>query len=256
MVILCISVLSSTNLFADDAQWCNLNLRFVYDGTPPASEISDGVIDVGYSQRLPSEDESLQVNAENRGIENVVLYLVNNEDNTVSAPPNSSSRSHDKVELTIRHGRFEPHVLLIQTGATLVVRNRDNAAYNPGIDFSRNGGWNGLVEAKSSESCTVTQAEPYPVPVTCNIKPFLRGYILVRDSPYMAKSDLDGELRLTKLPIGDLTFQLWHERVGRLRNIRIGSGETDNKGRFTMSLEAGERYISNVILPASLLKRD
>lgn len=67
----------------------------------------------------------------------------------------------------------------------------------------------------------------------------MRGYVLLRSNPYMAKSDNDGRLEIKNLPTGQHKFQLWHERTGYLKNIRVGTATADSKGRVTIAIAAG-----------------
>ena len=47
-------------------------------------------------------------------------------------------------------------------------------------------------------------------------------YIEVLDQPYAAVTDTDGKFRIEKLPAGEHTFTVWHERCGYLHKaVRI-----------------------------------
>ena len=76
----------------------------------------------------------------------------------------------------------------------------------------------------------------------------MRGYVLLRSNPYMAKSDVNGRLEITNLPAGRHRFQLWHERAGYLRKMPFGSGTTDAKGRVTLTIDEGHNAIQRVAL--------
>ena len=65
----------------------------------------------------------------------------------------------------------------------------------------------------------------------------------MRDSPYMAKSDANGRFTIKNLPTGEHTFQLWHERVGYLRNIELNSHATSDRGRLTVTIKEGANQL-------------
>ena len=66
------------------------------------------------------------------------------------------------------------------------------------------------------------------MPIHSTIHAWMSGFLLLRDEPYMAKTDQDGKFAIEKLPVGTHTFQFWHERSGYL-------------GGFTCSLRGEQR---------------
>jgi len=79
----------------------------------------------------------------------------------------------------------------------------------------------------------------------------MRGYLVLRSNPYMAVSDANGHFLIKHLPAGEHRFQFWHERVGWLRNTRIGAQTTDRKGRLTLTIRPGVTELTGD-LPAQL----
>ena len=76
----------------------------------------------------------------------------------------------------------------------------------------------------------------------------MKGYVLLRDSPYMAKSDPNGRFSIKHLPAGEHTFQLWHERVGYLRKVKVGSYMTDSRGRLPLTVREGDNPLADARL--------
>lgn len=58
----------------------------------------------------------------------------------------------------------------------------------------------------------------------------MRGYLILRDNPYMAVSDVDGKFIIRKLPVGTHKFRVWHERVGWIKNAKFGAATSTGKG--------------------------
>ena len=90
------------------------------------------------------------------------------------------------------------------------------------------------------------------MPINCVIHPWMRGYLLLRDNPYMAKSDADGRFRIENLPVGEHEFQLWHERAGYLRDVAVGATTADRRGRLTVTIEPAENDLGEVVLDEEL----
>lgn len=83
----------------------------------------------------------------------------------------------------------------------------------------------------------------------------MRGFVLLRANPYMAKTDANGRFEIKHLPKGEHRFRIWHERVGWLRDVEIGSHRADSRGRVTINI-AAERYELPVVrLPPTMFRR-
>ena len=67
----------------------------------------------------------------------------------------------------------------------------------------------------------------------------MRGYVVLRDTPYMAKSDQDGWLTIRNLPIGKHKVRFWHERIGWFRGVEYAGGEFDRRGCLEVVIEPG-----------------
>lgn len=54
----------------------------------------------------------------------------------------------------------------------------------------------------------------WPMVVKCDVHPRMKAHWLVTDHPYATTTNSDGEFKFEKLPAGEYTFVVWHERVG------------------------------------------
>jgi hypothetical protein len=104
---------------------------------------------------------------------------------------------------------------------------------------------------RSGETVTYkfNRAQSIPEAVTCNIRPWMKGFILPRDNPYAAVSAEDGTLRLKNLPSGDLEFQAWHEKIGYLATTAWPMG------RFRHTVKQGMNDLGTVKLDAAAFNR-
>lgn len=89
--------------------------------------------------------------------------------------------------------------------------------------------------------------EPAPCPIGCLIHPWMRGYVILRESPYMAKSGQDGRLEITHLPVGKHRIRLWHERID-FRQVPIGEIAVDRRRCIELNIEPGVNELAVVMV--------
>jgi len=137
LVVLTISLLSGAVLPA--AEWGDLKLKFVYDGTPPAPAAISVTKDPQFCGQFGLVDEELVVNKENKGIANIVAYLYTTK--TGPKPPvhpDYAAEAKTKLQLDNTKCRFEPHVVVMTAGQTLVLKNSDQVGHNTNYAGFRN----------------------------------------------------------------------------------------------------------------------
>ena len=228
------------------AQWGDLTGKFVYDGKAPEPPKINVNKDVEVFGDKGLVDESLLVGPEG-GVANVVIYV---RTPNVKINPELEKGVPQKVVYDNKNGRFEPHVATIWLGKqTLVLHNSDPVGHNANLQPLGDQGVNPLLPANASVDHQFNRKQSIPVPVGCNIHPWMRGYVLPRDNPYATVSDKDGTFKLEKLPAGELEFQVWHEKAGYVDTTKMP------KGRFKMTIKAGQNDLGTIKLPASLFNK-
>ena len=121
---------------AEEPKWGHVSGRFLWSGEIPSREPLRVTKDQTYFDET-IEDESLVVNADNRGLANVLVYLLPDGDG-LKIHPSYEDTANAEVELRFENGRFVPHMILLRTSQTLVQTNVDGVAHNAKIDFLRN----------------------------------------------------------------------------------------------------------------------
>ena len=118
--------------------------------------------------------------------------------------------------------RFDPHIVVTQAGDTLKVTNPDPIGHNANLAFDNNKTVNFTIPAGQEKSVELVESEPRPIPVECNIHPWMKGYVLVLEHPFAAVSDEGGELTIPGLPAGKkLVFRVFHE-AGAIKSVVMG----------------------------------
>lgn len=195
---------------AAQAQWGTLKGRFVYDGDPPKPKQIDTP---NVQPKEPVVDESLLVDPKTKGVANVVVYV---RTKGVKVHPDYKKAAGEKVIFNNKDFRFVPHVLTMQQSQTLELGNSDPVSHNSNFQPIGDEGINPLIPAGKSADYKANRAQTIPQPVSCNIHPWMKGYILTRPDPYATVSKPDGSFEIKNLPAGELEFQFWHEKTGYL----------------------------------------
>jgi hypothetical protein len=237
-------------------EYGNLSGTFIYDGTPPVAAKLSITKDVEVCGKFDLVDESLTVNPSNNGLANVAVYLYLSRRDTPPKPHASyADTASAKVELDNLHCAFTPRVALLQTSQTLVIGNKDPIGHNTKIDCVQNAAINPIVPAGEQMEKQFKEQERVPVRVSCNIHPWMSGWLLVRDNPYFAVSDEDGKFEIKNIPAGKWTFQFWHEKPGYVESVVTKEGkQTWKKGRYELTIKPGENDLGEIKVPASAFK--
>jgi plastocyanin len=103
---------------------------------------------------------------------------------------------------------YLPLVVPVQVGAAVNFPNKDNIRHHV-YSFSAVKPFE-LKLYSGTPAKPVVFDKPGPVVLGCNIHDWMIGYIYVVDTPYFAKTDKTGSVRLEGLPAGDYQLRVWH----------------------------------------------
>lgn len=241
-VLLLVAVLTAGKA---QAQWGDLKGKFLFDGPAPAAAKLDVNKDVEVCGKHMLVDESLLVGADG-GIANVVVYV---RSKGIQVNPDVAAAAAKPVTYDNKGCRFEPHILPVLINQPLFLKNSDPVGHNSNVQPIGDQGINPLLPSGGEIEHKFFRAQLVPVPVTCNIHPWMKGYILPRDNPYVAVTGKDGSFELKSLPAGELEFQAWHEKSGY-----VATPEWE-KGRFKLTIAAGSNDLGTKKLPAALFAK-
>lgn len=225
----------SSRASAED--WGTLKGKFIFDGKAPAPAPIDVTKDQEYCGNKGLVNEELVVDAKTGAIANVMLWVRKKD---VPIHPDYEKTATDTVVLDNEGCRFQPHVQGIRVGQTLQLKNSDPVAHNTNVQ-GRNNQINPLIPAKSSSDQKIDQAEILPALVSCNIHPWMKGRLIVRDNPYFAVSKKDGTFEIKNVPAGDIEFVVYHEKSGYVTDATLnGQAAKWPKGVMKVTIKAGD----------------
>jgi hypothetical protein len=232
------------------AEWGNLKGRFVFDGTAPVPAQLVITKDVEYCGQYPKEtvDQSIMVGGES-GLRNVFVYLKTTDDALPAIHPDYLEAKPVVIDNT--HCMFYPHATGLWAGKQmLVVNNNDPIGQAVIISTSKNSPINLLVAPGAKLEHKFDLGETLPKQVTCGVHPWEMAYLLLHNSPYFSVSNETGEFVIRNIPVGEWTFQMWHEKAGYL----VAKPEWE-KGRVTMMIQPGDNDLGTIKVAPDLLNK-
>lgn len=127
-----------------------------------------------------------------------------------------------------QHGCFyTPHVLGVQAGQEITVKNSDGVLHNINARPKVNKGFNFGQPVQGMESKKSFDKAELGIPVKCDVHPWMHAWINVADSPFFSVSGDDGSFSIKGLPAGTYTLEAWHEKYGTsTQTVTVGDNET------------------------------
>ena len=250
-----VSLESRRVLAAAPEGWGALSGQIMLTGTlpevPPVIKKNDPKAkDAAVCAAHDVPDDSLVVDPKSGGLQNVFVYLRRKPS---QIHPDLASSKKKEIVFDQLGCRFVPHCLAVRLDQTLLLASSDKVSHNTNIQGGPFGAINQLIPpgAKSIEFKFKRRA-PVPVPVACNIHPWMKAWILPMDHPYFAVTDKNGRFSIPQLPAGEHEFRIWQERVGY-----VNDPDQAIMGRkWTVSIEPGKTKELIMKLEASTFASD
>jgi hypothetical protein len=204
-----LAILACSAARSGAGEWGRLAGKFVYDGDPPKPReftTRNGFV-------IP--DESLVV-GKDRGVANIFVYVRTKD---VAIHPENTKRFPRSLAIDVKGQQFVPHAVAMWAGRQeLYIKDMRKEPHNPSFEGLRDATFQPVVPPDGSPAIDMKmQSKSIPYSLVCNIHPWEKAVVLIRDNPYMAVSDANGTLEIADLPAGvELEFQAWHEIRGLL----------------------------------------
>jgi plastocyanin len=237
------------------AGWGTIKGKFVVDGDVAKPAAVDASKEAFCANHDPAPVNESVLVSDSGGLANVVVYLRPARGKAVEVHPDFDASKSEPVVLDNKGCSFHPHVVLVRTGQPLLIKNSDPVGHNTKTSLLKNANFNQTIPAGAELPFKLTKAEAIPLPVECSIHPFMKGFVLVKDDPYMIVSAADGTFEIKNVPAGSHEFEFWHEAAGRLKNLKHQGGALNRQGRAKLKVADGATLdMGDIKVPASSLK--
>ena len=175
-----------------------------FKGSAPAPKKLDVGKDKEVCAKTPKTDQSLIVNGGN--LVNAVV--------TITDIKKGKKIESKKVQLDQNGCEYHPHVLAFPAGSTVEIVNPDGILHNIHSYSKVNSPFN-QAQPKFKKTLQVKIEKPEAVEVKCDVHGWMQGWLVATESPYFAVTDNSGGFKLTDVPAGTYTVEVWHEKLGK-----------------------------------------
>jgi len=194
----------------------------MFSGEAPASEAIQMAADP-FCQSAHSDavmNTPVMVNADG-GLMNVVVHISSGLEGYAFGD------AMDQALLDQDGCVYNPHVLAMQAGQTIIIRNSDDTLHNVNVQPTNNPAFNqGQPLAGMELERTFDNAE-MGIPARCDVHPWMGAFISVFDHPYFTVSTENGAFSIPQLPPGDYVVEAWHETLGTMtQSVTVAPNET------------------------------
>jgi plastocyanin len=195
-----------------------------FKGTAPAPKKLDVGKDKEVCDKTPKTDQSLVVN--NGNLANAVV--------TITDIKKGKKIDTKKVTLDQKGCEYHPHVLAFPAGTTLEILNPDGILHNIHSYSKANPAFN-QAQPKFKKTLEVKIDKPEPVEVKCDVHGWMHGWLVATETPYVSVTDTSGSFKLTDVPAGSYTVEVWHEKLGKSTQKVTVKPKEDAKVNFEVA---------------------
>lgn len=189
-----------------------------FEGSPPAPEPIDMGEEPTCAEKYEDQPQMHPAVVVDGKLARVYVYVKEGLGERTFPTPS------EPVTLDQQGCRYEPHVLAIQVGQPLAIKNSDGILHNINTRPQTNRGFNISQPVEMTTTREFSSPEVM-IPVKCDVHGWMEAYIGVQDHPYAAVSDSSGAFALENLPPGEYVIEAWHERYGtQTTDVSVDAG--------------------------------
>jgi plastocyanin len=176
-----------------------------FKGTAPAPKKLSVTKDKEVCAKTPKTDASLIVSGGN--LVNAVV--------TIADIKKGKKMEPQKVTLDQKGCEYNPHVLAFPAGSTVEILNPDGVLHNVHSYSKVNSAFN-KAQPKFKKKLPVKIDKPEAVELKCDVHGWMHGWLFSAANPYFSVTDDKGSFKLTDVPPGTYTLEIWHETLGKI----------------------------------------
>jgi plastocyanin len=163
--------------------------------------------------------EKQSIAVKDGGLADVLVYVKSGASGSYTAPAES-------VTMDQKGCNYEPHVLAVQAGQPIKIRNSDDTLHNIHPRPTVNTEFNIGQPRQGMESTKTFDKAELKIPVGCDVHPWMRSYIHVLSNPFFAVTGADGSFEIKGLPAGDYEIEALHAKLPPMSGkVSVKDGE-------------------------------
>jgi hypothetical protein len=157
-----------------------------------------------FCAKTPMNDQEIVVNP-NGTLKNVVVRVT-------QGAPAAATPPAEPVTVDQNNCMYMPRVVAGVTGQKMLIKNSDPIMHNVHTYVGTTTGFN-QAQMKGAKDIEKTIASGV-TKFKCDVHPWMTGYVVGNDNPFVCVTDDKGECTLAGLPSGAYTLEAWHEKYG------------------------------------------
>ena len=193
--------------------------KISFEGTPPAPEKVKLSADPKCQAMHAGGLEKQAIAVKDGGLADVLVY--------VKSPTSGSYTAPAEPALMDQKGcNYTPHVLAVQAGQPIKIRNSDDTLHNIHPRPTVNTEFNIGQPRQGMESTKTFDKAELKIPVGCDVHPWMRSYIHVISNPFFAVTGEGGSFEIKGLPAGEYELEAVHEKLPPMSGkVTVKAGE-------------------------------
>ncbi|MBI2980851.1 MAG: carboxypeptidase regulatory-like domain-containing protein [Deltaproteobacteria bacterium] len=185
-----------------------------FSGTAPAASPLKRQADP-FCAKTPMNDETVLVNP-NGTLKNVAVRIKG----AIAGAPASSQ---PVVTMDQNSCMYRPRVVVLGPGQKLAVKNSDPVLHNVHCYQETKTCFNQAQMKGSKDIEKDLGAGIYKM--KCDVHPWMTGYVIANESPFVAVTGDSGDFTLSNVPAGTYTVEAWHEKYGmKTAQVTVAAG--------------------------------
>jgi plastocyanin len=177
-----------------------------FEGTPPAAIKVKLSADPKCAAMHKEGLERQTIKVKDGGLADALVYVKSGLSGSYPAPA-------EPVVLDQQGCDYHPHMVVMQAGQSLKIRNSDDTLHNIHPKPQANTEFNVGQPRKGMESNKNFDKHEPMIPVGCDVHPWMRAYISVLSNPFFAVTKDDGSYEIKGLPAGEYEVEVLHGKA-------------------------------------------